>query len=88
MFGRAVVTSWVIVMVPFLATAGMTAANAVATAGAGAAIALGTLAFVRTQPGIRNAPQTARRWLCQAAAASFASLAGWAILAATGRARL
>jgi hypothetical protein len=38
-----------------------------------AAIAVGVVAFVATQPGIRDAPQTAERWLWQAGAAALAS---------------
>jgi phytol kinase len=81
LFWRAVVTSWAVVMVPLVAATGTDAANIAAAAGASAAIALGTAAFVRTQPNIRHAPQTTRRWLLQAGAASIASLAGWLILA-------
>jgi phytol kinase len=80
LFWRAVIASWAIVMVPFVAVTDTTPANVAAAAGAGAAIALGTAAFVRTQPNIRHTPQTTRRWLLQAGAATVASLAGWLIL--------
>jgi phytol kinase len=77
LFWRAVLASWAIVMVPFVAVAGVTAGNLTAAAGAVAAIALGAATFVRSQPEIRDTPMTTRRWLCQAGAASLASVAAW-----------
>jgi phytol kinase len=85
LFWRAVAGSWAIVLVPFVVTAGLTAANALAAAVAIVAIALGSAAFVRTQPDIRNVPLTMRRWLWQASAASVASLAAWLMLAGLQR---
>lgn len=88
LFWRAVITSWAIVMVPWVITdiarspilAGALAAAALC------AIALGAFVFVVTQPGIRATPQTARRWLIQAGAAGIASAAAWtAMLLIAGR---
>jgi phytol kinase len=77
LFFRAVCGSSLIVMVPFVATVGLTSRNLAAAAVAAAAIALGTAAFVRTAGDIRNEPQTLRRWTYQAGAAALASLAAW-----------
>lgn len=85
LFWRAVAASWLIVMIPFLLTAGATAANLAGAACALAAIALGTAAFLGGQTDIRNAPQTTRRWVWQAGAAGVASLAGWLIFAGVTR---
>lgn len=84
LFWRAVLISSAIVMVPFVAVAGATVANLVSAAGAIAAIAFGTAAFVLAEP-IRNTPQTTRRWVYQAGAASVASVAAWAIGVAASR---
>jgi phytol kinase len=80
LFGRAVGASWAIVMLPFLMT---TALSGLAVAGAAAAviaIALGAGAFLAAGANIRDAPQSTRRWISQAAAAGVASVAAWAIV--------
>jgi hypothetical protein len=59
--------------------------NLAGVAGAIGAIAIGTAAFVRAEPGIRDAPQTARRWLYQAGAAGIASAAAWGIAMVASR---
>ena len=84
LFWRAVVTSWAIVMVPYVLVTGATGVFVVVP-GAVGAIAIGTAAFVRAQPGIRDVPQTTRRWLIQAAAAGMASVAAWGIVMAASR---
>lgn len=84
LFWRAVLASWAIVIVPFFAVTGLSVPNLTAAAGAIVAIALGTAAFLLTQP-IRAVPQTARRWLCQAGGASVASGAAWALANFAGR---
>jgi hypothetical protein len=84
LFLRAVLVSWAIVVVPFVVVAGVTVVNLAAAAGAVGTIALGTMAFVTTQP-VRNAPQTTRRWLCQAGCASIASATAWALANLAGR---
>jgi phytol kinase len=80
LFWRAVATSWVVVMVPFVAVTGVEPASVAAATGAGAAMAAGTAAFVRTQPHIRHAPQSLQRWVLQAGAACATSMASWLIL--------
>jgi phytol kinase len=84
LFWRAVITSWAIVMVPYVVVEGVDTWHLAAALGALAAIALGTGAFVGTQPEIRDAPQTTRRWLYQAAAASIASATAWELGTFTG----
>jgi len=83
LFWRAVVTGWVIMMAPFVAVAGATGPNLAAAAAGLGAIALGTAAFVFTQPTIRNARHDTERWLWQAGAASAASVVAWAVIAAS-----
>jgi phytol kinase len=85
LFWRAVAASWVIVMVPFVLTAGATATNLAGAGCAIAAIALGTATFLRLQTDIRNAPQTLQRWVHQAGAAGVASLAGWLLFVGVSR---
>lgn len=85
LFWRAVAESWAIVLIPSVLAAGVTLASAVAAAAAFPSIALGSAAFVRAQPDIRDAPHTARRWVWQACGASVASLAAWLLLAALRR---
>jgi phytol kinase len=79
LFWRAVIMASLIVMVPYLAVNGMARPFVVAAVGAIAAIAAGTVAFVVAEPDIRRAPQSARRWMSQAAAAGAASIAAWLI---------
>ncbi len=85
LYRRAVITSWAIVTGPLPLVIGVSAATVAAAAAGLAGIALGTAAFVATQRDIRCTPQTARRWLEQAAAASLGSAIAWAL--ATGAAR-
>jgi phytol kinase len=85
LFWRAVVVSWLLIMAPFIATTGATAQNLAAAVAAFGAIAVGAGAFVLTQPTIRDTKQDARRWFVQAGAASVASIAAWAAIAATAR---
>jgi phytol kinase len=85
LFARAVVTSWIIVMVPYVLVTGAAASSLLEAAGAVGAIALGAAAFVAAEPRIRDAPQTPRRWVTQAAAAALASAAAWAMAAAVSR---
>jgi phytol kinase len=84
LFSRAVISSWAIVVIPFVIVTGATVANLAMGAAGIVAIAVGTAAFVATQPAIRDAPQTTRRWLLQAAAAALASAVGWGIATVTG----
>jgi phytol kinase len=88
LFWRAVITSWVIVMVPYLVVTGAATSNLVGALGAIGAIAAGAAVFVGVEPAIRDAPQTARRWLYQSAAAAVASAGAWAIVVAVSRWRI
>jgi phytol kinase len=85
LFWRAVVTGWAIVMVPYVLVTDAAGSNLAGVAGAIGAIAIGTAAFVRAEPGIRDAPQTPRRWLYQAGAAGIASAAAWGIAMVASR---
>jgi phytol kinase len=82
LFWRAVATSWAVVLVPFVITAGADVIRAVAAAIALIAVALGSAAFIKTQPNVRHMPQDARRWICQAGAACVASVAAWLLFIA------
>jgi phytol kinase len=80
LIARATGTAWAIVLIPFLLSAGHLPRPTLAAAMAVPALALGTMAFARAQPDIRDTRQDARRWISQAGAAAFASaagLAGW-----------
>lgn len=85
MFTRVVVTSWVIVMLPYAVVAGRTVISLVLALSALPAIAAGAALFVRAQPDIRNADATPRRWISQSVAGAAASLAAWALGAAALR---
>ena len=84
-FSRVVVTSWAIVMAPYVLVAGQSVASGLMALAALPAIALGTALFVRTQPDIRDAEATPRRWITQGLAGAVASAAGWALGAAAVR---
>jgi phytol kinase len=85
LFWRAVVTGWAIVMVPYVLVTGTAGSNLTAVLGAIGAIAIGAAVFVRAEPGIRDAPLTARRLLYQAGAAGMASAAAWGIAMVASR---
>ena len=79
LFWRAVVTSWGIVMAPYVLASGWDAGNLLAAVGSIVAVALGTTVFVRTQSEIRHAEATPTRWVLQGLGAVVASLAAWMI---------
>lgn len=85
LFWRAVVAAWAIVMVPYVLATRASGVSLIAVVGAVGAIAAGTAAFVRTEPSIREAPHTPRRWVYQAIAAGMASATAWAIDAAASQ---
>jgi phytol kinase len=77
LFWRAVFTSALVVLGPFLAAVRPSLANVyLVTAGIGA-IAFGTLVFVQVNRAIRDLPQTPRRWISQAGGAVVASSTAW-----------
>ena len=78
LFWRAIGASWAIVIVPFAVVTGASVATVPAALAAGGTMALGTLGFAASQP-VRNAPQTASRWMCQGSAAALASVLAWTI---------
>ncbi len=82
---RAVVVSSSVMLIPYVASIGVTTTVLVACALTVLALWAGVLAFVRSQPDIRNARQDARRWIAQSACAALVSGIGWAGLLATMR---
>jgi phytol kinase len=76
---RAVFASWAVVLLPYLLTAGFHPRSGLALAVAVPALAAGAVAFVWSQPDIRDARQDARRWITQAGAAALASAVGWGL---------
>ncbi len=82
LFWRAVMTSWAIVMVPYLVVTGAATSNLIDAVGAVGAFAAGAAVFVGIEPAIRDAPQTTRRWLYQSAAAAVSSAGAWVIAVA------
>jgi phytol kinase len=77
--GRALFISWIVVLLPFVLLEGVAGRTLLLSIGGVAAMAIGVVLFVRTQPSIRSAPQDRRRWALQAASAAVASMAGWLI---------
>jgi hypothetical protein len=75
----AVLKSWIMMFVPFVAMLGATTLHVGIALGAIAPIAMAVTLFVMTQPGIRDTPITRARWIRQAASAALGSAAGWAI---------
>ena len=80
LFARALLTSAAIVLVPFILVAGLSAPPLAAVGAALGAMALGTAAFVWAQANVRRVPQTASRWIWQAAAAALAAAAAWTLV--------
>ena len=81
----AILKSWLMMFVPFVAMLGAARTNLVEAIGAIGPIAIAVTLFVKTQPGIRDTPITRARWIRQAASASLASAMGWAIQAVVTR---
>ncbi len=73
----AVLRSWMMLMLPFLATTALTARGAVLALWGGVAVVVGVVLFALGEPAIRDAPQTRARWVRQTLCASGASLVGW-----------
>jgi phytol kinase len=84
-FWRVVATSWAIVMIPYVGVTDADASHLVAALGAFVAVAIGTAVFVKAEPDVRHATQTARRWIYQGAAAGIASASAWGIGAVVSR---
>jgi phytol kinase len=79
---QAILQSWVMFLLPYIAVTGVTLQNLALALLAGPAIALAVAAFVRTEPGIRDTPQTLSRWARQAASAAAGSALGWLAMTA------
>jgi phytol kinase len=74
---RAVLTSSLLILVPYAAVSGLTARTVILASAGLVAISLGAALFMLVQRSIRNLPQDAARWTLQAAAAGFATIMAW-----------
>ena len=79
---QAILQSWVTLFLPYLAMMGVSTQNVLLALLAGPAIALAVAAFVRTEPAIRDTPQSLSRWARQAASAAAGSALGWVAMTA------
>lgn len=79
---QAILQSWVMLFLPFVAIMGVNSQNIVLALLAGPAIGLAVAAFAATEPRIRDAPQTLSRWARQAASAAVGSAVGWIAMTA------
>lgn len=76
----AILKSWALVFAPFVLIEGATTMNLLLAVLAAAAIATATIAFERTEPGIRSTPLDLWRWGRQAASAFGGSVIGWIVM--------
>jgi phytol kinase len=83
--GQAVLQSWVMLFLPFVAVMGATVRNIQLAAIAGLWIAAAVTLFVTTEPDIRDTPQSLARWGRQAASAGVGSALGWLAMVALDR---
>ena len=84
LFSRAVLASFVIVIVPVAIVANIGFKNVAMAVAALGTIALSAIGFAVAQP-IRHAPLTPTRWLCQGSAAAAASALAWVIVNVAAR---
>jgi phytol kinase len=80
---EAIVKSWLMFFVPFVATVGVSRASVLLGAVASITIAMGTLLFAASEARretLRNTSQDVSRWVRQAASAGTASLLGWMVM--------
>ena len=80
---EAIVKSWLMFFVPFVATVGVSRASVLLGAVASMTIAMGTLLFAASEARretLRNTSQDVSRWVRQAASAGTASLLGWMVM--------
>lgn len=73
----AVLRSWMMLLLPFVATTALTTRGAMLALWGGLAVIAGVALFTKTEQAIRDAPQTHARWVRQTLCASAASLVGW-----------
>ena len=79
-FAQAVMTSSVLVLIPYLLVVGTSPRSLLLAAAGVGAVGVGTAVFMLLQPTIRNTPQNAQRWLLQAAAAAASTIVAWLAL--------
>jgi phytol kinase len=82
---EAIVKSWLMFFLPFVAIAGASATSLVLALGAVVPVALGVLGFAAFQRelegrSLRDTSQKLQRWILQAGIAGLASLVGWMAL--------
>jgi hypothetical protein len=80
---EAIVKSWLMFFVPFVATIGITPGSVLLAATASIAIAIGALLFAASESRretLRNTSQDVSRWVRQAASAGAASVIGWMVM--------
>ena len=73
----AILRSWMMLLLPFVATTALTTRGAMLALWGGLAVIAGVALFTKTEQAIRDAPQTHARWVRQTLCASAASLVGW-----------
>lgn len=77
LFWRAVFTSALVVLGPFVVAVEPNVRNLYLAAAGIGAIAFGTMMFIQVSDTIRDMPQDPRRWISQAGSAAVASSAAW-----------
>jgi phytol kinase len=85
---EAIIKSWLMFFVPFVAVIGFSTPSLLLAAAAGVAIAAGVLLFAGSEASratLRNTSLDLSRWIRQAASAGAASLIGWIALRAVAR---
>ena len=73
----AVLRSWMMLLLPFVATTALTTRGAMLALWGGLALIAGVTLFTQTERAIRDTPQTLSRWVRQTMCAAAASVVGW-----------
>ena len=81
----AVLRSWLMLLLPFVATTAVTARGAMLALWGGIAVIAGVALFTQVELAIRDAPQTLARWTRQTLCAAAASIVGWLGMAGLDR---
>jgi phytol kinase len=81
----AVLRSWLMLLLPFVATTALTARGAMLALWGGIAVIAGVALFTQVELAIRDAPQTLARWTRQTLCAAAASIVGWLGMAGLDR---
>ena len=81
----AVLRSWLMLLLPFVATTALTARGVMLALWGGIAVIAGVALFTQVELAIRDAPQTLARWARQTLCATAASIVGWLGMAGLDR---